>query len=350
MGLQVSLEAGAPEHLLDEPGDRLRTVRSQGGGDHHLLQQQAAAQGGRQRVDGGLRLWPGVDAACGTVGLQRLTEPSDLVHADEGAAKDVEGKEDVSPSLVAHAEATHLVQPGMGALDHPAVTPQALTALHPAPGDARADAAGTALATAAPVIVALVGVQLARPPPRASPPAAAHGRHGIQRGGHHSAVMLVGGAGQHADRSAPRIDADVPFAARFATIGRVRARLGTPLFAATLALSRAARLQSSCPAACRRSSSTRCSAAHTPASCQSRSLRQQLMPEPHPISAGSISQGRPDLNTNKMPLSAARSGTRGRPPFGLGRSGGNSGAIIAHRSSGTSSLAMPPTTRQTWFR
>ncbi len=44
---------------------------------------------------------------------------------------------------------------------------------------------------------------------------------------------------------------------------------------------------------------------------------------------------RPDRSTNKMPVSAARSGRRGRPPFGFGGSGGNSGAIAAHRSSGT---------------
>jgi hypothetical protein len=37
-------------------------------------------------------------------------------------------------------------------------------------------------------------------------------------------------------------------------------------------------------------------------------------------------------------LKAARSGTRGRPPFGLGGSRGNSGAMLSHRASLTNGL------------
>ncbi len=78
------------------------------------------------------------------------------------------------------------------------------------------------------------------------------------------------------------------------------------------------------------------SRSQTPAACQSRRRRQQVTPEPQPISWGSISQGMPDFSTKMMPVSAARSGTRGRPPLGLGGSGGNRGSTIAHNSSGTS--------------
>ena len=91
------------------------------------------------------------------------------------------------------------------------------------------------------------------------------------------------------------------------------------------------------------------SAAQTPATCQSRSRRQQLIPDPQPISAGSISQGRPDFSTNKMPVSAARSESRGRPPFGFGRSRGSSGSIAAQRSSGTRGFAMPGVTLSSRF-
>ncbi len=42
----------------------------------------------------------------------------------------------------------------------------------------------------------------------------------------------------------------------------------------------------------------------------------------------------------RMPPRAARSGTRGRPPFGLGSSFGRSGAMASQRSSGTSGLLM----------
>ena len=78
-----------------------------------------------------------------------------------------------------------------------------------------------------------------------------------------------------------------------------------------------------------------------PAACQSRSRRQHVMPDPQPISWGSISQGMPERSTNRMPVSAARFGTGGRPPLGLGRSGGRSGSTMAHNSSETSGLLMP---------
>jgi hypothetical protein len=42
-------------------------------------------------------------------------------------------------------------------------------------------------------------------------------------------------------------------------------------------------------------------AGHTPASWQSRSRRQQVMPDPHPISCGSISQAMPLRSTKTMP-------------------------------------------------
>jgi hypothetical protein len=80
----------------------------------------------------------------------------------------------------------------------------------------------------------------------------------------------------------------------------------------------------------------------TPASFQSRSRRQHVMPLPQPISWGSISQGMPLLKTKRMPVRAARSGTGGRPPFGLRRRFGSSGAIRAHNLLPTNAAATPP--------
>jgi hypothetical protein len=107
-----------------------------------------------------------------------------------------------------------------------------------------------------------------------------------------------------------------------------------------LAESRHARLQSIRSAAPKRSRSVRCSASQTPASRQSRSRRQQVMPEPQPSSWGSHSQGMPVFSTKMMPVRQARSAIRGRPPFGLGGSGGNKGWMISQSSSGTSGLLM----------
>ncbi|MGF6735875.1 hypothetical protein OKW50_008048 [Paraburkholderia youngii] len=78
-----------------------------------------------------------------------------------------------------------------------------------------------------------------------------------------------------------------------------------------------------------------CNRSHTPACCQSRSLRQQLTPEPHPISAGKSRHRIPVLSTNRMPVSAARSGTGLRPGYlkRRGFAGGSSGSISVHSSS-----------------
>ena len=48
----------------------------------------------------------------------------------------------------------------------------------------------------------------------------------------------------------------------------------------------------------------------------------------------------PVLSTQTMPVRAARFGTRGLPPLGLGGSGGSSGSTISPSSSGTNSFAM----------
>ena len=82
--------------------------------------------------------------------------------------------------------------------------------------------------------------------------------------------------------------------------------------------------------------------AHTPACCQCRRRRQQVMPLPHPISCGGYSHGMPVFSTKMIPVSAARSGpVNGCPPVGCAGLVGRSGSITAHNSSLTNCLAMP---------
>ncbi len=65
------------------------------------------------------------------------------------------------------------------------------------------------------------------------------------------------------------------------------------------------------------------------------------MPEPQPISWGSISQGMPLFSTKTMPVRAARLSMRGLPPSGfLGGSSGRSGLMVCQSSSLTSCLVM----------
>jgi hypothetical protein len=91
---------------------------------------------------------------------------------------------------------------------------------------------------------------------------------------------------------------------------------------------------------------SRCNFSHTPASCQACRYRQQVMPEPHPISWGNISQGMPLLSTNKIPVNTVRrsSGLRPGNRRRRGLIGGRIGSISFHNSSEINSLAMnrPP--------
>ena len=84
-----------------------------------------------------------------------------------------------------------------------------------------------------------------------------------------------------------------------------------------------------------------CILSHTPAFCQSRSRRQQVIPEPQPISCGRSSHAMPVLSTNKIPVRAARFETGFLPGY-LNRRFffGISGSTISHNSSSSIGLAM----------
>ena len=250
---------------------------------------------------------------------------------------------DVRTPLVAHRQPPVPRQPRQRPLDHPPMPSQPLARVDAAPGDARLYPSLTERLSAAGKVVALVGVQLRRALARAARAA----RRTLDRlDGVHQLlqdlrVVYVRGGERYGERDAPSVRNNVALRARFAAIRRVLADLFAPLFAATLAESRHALDQSIRSASPRRSSKTRCRRRHTPAFCQSRSLRQQVEPEPQPISLGSISQGTPLLRTKTMPVRAARSSTRGLPPFGFGGSGGKSGSMVSHSSSLTSSFPIP---------
>ncbi len=247
---------------------------------------------------------------------------------------------DVGATFVTNGEAAEAIEPGERAFDDPAVAAELLAAVDATPGDTRLDVTLPATGPAAAMIERLVGVELIGP--TAGPPAGAlDGRNGIEHRFQHQAVVPVGRAQEAGERRARAVDHKMALRARFAAIRRAGAGLVAPFFAGTAALSRQARDQSRRSAPPSRFKSSWCSRAQTPVFCQSRKRRQQVMPDPQPISCGSISQGMPVRSTNKMPLSAARSSTGGRPPFGFGRGGGNSGATADQRSSETRGFAIP---------
>ncbi|QHZ00055.1 hypothetical protein SSPS47_33695 [Streptomyces sp. S4.7] len=59
------------------------------------------------------------------------------------------------------------------------------------------------------------------------------------------------------------------------------------------------------------------------------------MPEPKPSSCGRYSHWIPVCRTNRIPHSASRSGTLGRPATSFGPGTGNNGSISDHSSSET---------------
>jgi hypothetical protein len=248
---------------------------------------------------------------------------------------------DVISPLIANLQPAIAIEPGQCSLHHPAVAPEALAGIDPASCNARGDASLTQGLPTARVVIPFVRVQLVRSLPR-SPTWTFDGLNGIYRRLQHPRAMDIGRRMGYGERDPVSVDHNMALRARFAAICRIRSGFDAPPGAGTLAESSDARDQSIWSASPSRSSSTWCILRHTPASCQSRKRRQQVMPLPQPISCGSISQGMPLRSTNRIPVSAARFATRGRPPLGLGGSGGSNGSMIAHSSSGSNGFAMRP--------
>ncbi len=134
-------------------------------------------------------------------------------------------------------------------------------------------------------------------------------------------------------RSATVAD-QMALAAQLVPVGWIRSRLQPPKTARIELPSTTARDQSISPQRASQSSKEKWISCQTPASCQSRNRRQQVMPEPQPSSCGSISQGIPLRRTNRIPVRQARSGKRGLPPLGLCAEGGSSGSIRFRKSIG----------------
>ena len=127
----------------------------------------------------------------------------------------------------------------------------------------------------------------------------------------------------------------------FASISGVWAGFLPPKIARTDAESTTAREKSILSAFRSLLSKMRCILSQTPAFCQSRSLRQHVMPEPQPISLGKCSQPIPVLSTNRIPVKATLSGIDFRPGcwnrlffFGI------IGSINFHNSSSKIGFAM----------
>jgi hypothetical protein len=251
---------------------------------------------------------------------------------------------DIVAALVADGQTPIAGEPGQGALNDPAMPSELLAGLDALASDAAANAMPVEVAAAAGGVVRLVSMQLQRTLARAARSAARAEDRRDAVDQRREEARVVGVRGREADDQgdAPAVDHKMALRARFAAIRRIRPGLIAPLFAGTLAESKLARDQSIRSASPSQSSKSRWSFCQTPAFCQATSRRQQVEPLPQPNSAGSRLHGSPVFSTKMIPVRQARSGTRGRPPFGFAGSSGRSGSTARQRSSDTSCLLMPP--------
>src|SRR5947209_6522150 len=237
--------------------------------------------------------------------------------------------------LVTDLQPTRLADPGERALHDPADLSQAAAVGRPRLRQVVLDPAlleAPMVPRRAVLPVAVQGLRLASRP--AATPAdrrdVVHEVHRFER------LVAVGPGETHGQRSALAIDEQVPFCAFFGPIRGVFAGERPPKTARKLWLSTQQCPQSipfSCPT---RWSRARSNLFQTPRRCQYRRRRQQVTPEPQPISKGSNSQGMPLRRTKTMPVRQARSSTGGRPRFpGRALWRGSSGSMASHSSSGT---------------
>lgn len=263
------------------------------------------------------------------------------VPTDERAANVQKGQVHICAPLVANAQTAITIEPGKRAFNHPAMPAKPLARLDATPRDTWRDAARAQLLAQRLGVIRFVSVQLRGTFTWSATPAFDR-FNSIYCGEHHPRVMHVGCTQRDGERDALPVHDHMAFRARFAAIRWIRPGFFAPFSAGTAEESSEARDQSMRSASPSRSSKTRCKRCQTPASCHSLSLRQQVMPEPQPISGGRYSQGSPVESTNRMPRSTSRFGMRGRPPRGLSVSGGNKGSMTAQSSSVINCFAMQP--------
>ena len=255
---------------------------------------------------------------------------------------------DAVVAFIANGETTKPAEPGERALHDPAEHAKAL------PWDVRRrpkianNAAGGEAITMWLRIVATVA--LPDVGPSARPPAAsANGGQVRDRGVEVGDVVDVRGRDMRQQRHPARIGHGVAFGPRLAAIGWVQSSFFPPRIARTDPLSTTVQRWSSRPR--RRSSARRvsCKRRQTPARSHFTKRRQHVLPEPHPISRGNFCHGNPPRSTNRMPVSAARSETRGYPPRRRARRRGfgSNGSRRVHSASSTRGCAMRDRTKST---
>ena len=251
-------------------------------------------------------------------------------------------------SFVADSEAAKPVQPREGAFHDPSSLSQTTAMFGVTPRNLRLDASGFQRGSMRIRIVAAIGLDEIGFAPGSSR-FACNRRNGLNQGQQLGDVIAVRFGQDDRERNAFRVGEEVMLRTGTTAIGWVRSRFFPAPTARIEELSATAREKSIRSAPRSFDSNTWCNRSHTLARCHAASRRQQVLPEPQPISFGSICHGIPERNTNRIPVSAARLGIPcERPGFFLRRrlGRGRSASIMFHNSSSISGLDIAPLKRK----
>ena len=248
---------------------------------------------------------------------------------------------DAGPTFVAHIQPPETVQPRDRALNDPAGATQAAAVHRAALGQLGANAAAVEIVTMGLRVVGAVALHDARLSQGAARTSAQRG-NALHQGDQLGDVVTIRRCQSRDDRNPLRVGEKVVLTPRLAAIGRVRSSFFPPRSARNEELSTTARARSNSPRRCNSASRTVCNRVQTPARCQRTRRRQQVVPEPQPISRGSMFHGKPLRSTNRMPVSTARSGIGFRPAYWRFRRRrfGSSGSMWLHKSSSSNGLVM----------
>ncbi len=239
----------------------------------------------------------------------------------------------VATTIEADTKTPEVMEPRVSAFYHPAKFAQTAAMFGSAPRDHRPDATIAQTLAMCVGVVATIAVNdfgLAKWPAAR----AANREDGIDQWQQLRDIVTVRAGQCDTDRHSVGVYEDVVLRTWSRTIRWIWTSFSPAPTARTEEESTAAYERSNCPDSRSLSSSSACSLFQTPAFCHASRRRQQVAPEPNPSAVGRWFHRIPVRNTNRTPLSAARSDTRGRPRRSLFRrfGDGSNGSISVHNS------------------
>ena len=245
--------------------------------------------------------------------------------ADKDTAEHKERGVYIGPAFIANSQPAELVKPTYRSLNHPAKDAKPAAVLGVPLGDDRFDAAYQKPLPVWGGVIRTVGKDRLRAMDRMTDPPG-NRRNAIHKRDQLRHVVPVAARKPNGQWNPIGVSDDVMLRAAFPAVYRAGTGTFAPPTARTCELSTTAADRSICSLPRSRSSRALWTFSHTPACCQVFRYRQQLMPDPQPISWGRSSQGMPVLSTNRMPVRTWRRSSALRPGYlnrrGFGGGGG----------------------------